>query len=373
MQFKDVVGQQEVKSQLLKQVKNGRIAHAQLFLGGEGSGNLALAIALAQYLNCQNRTDEDSCGTCPSCSKYNQLIHPDLHFTYPTIGAKALSTNFLTEWREAIGKNPYLTAFEWLQYLGAENKQGNITAEECRDIIHKLSMKTYESEFKVLILWMPEYLGVTGNVLLKMIEEPPQKTLFILVANNQDNILTTIKSRAQLVKIPVLKDEAIAQALVDKMEMNELQANSVAYLSNGDYNAALQLAVEHDNTFFDEFRNWMLNCYQNNMPAVVQWIEEFAGVGRERLKGFLNYGQHLIRESMRMSVGGVENLKLIKNEQEFVVNFSKFINLDNGEIIYKELNDAIMHIERNANPKIILINVSLTLRNVLRTKPSLVK
>ena len=214
MQFSDIIGQAAVKQHLIHTASDDRIAHAQLFWGNEGSGNLPLAIAYAQFVLCENKQATDSCGTCKACVKAQKLIHPDLHFSYPTVGAKALSTELLPQWRKALQQQSYLTINQWLALLGGENKQGNITAAECLDISKKLSLKAFESDYKILILWLPEYLGKEGNRLLKLIEEPPEKTLFLLVANNQELILNTILSRCQLVKINPLDDADYYRAII---------------------------------------------------------------------------------------------------------------------------------------------------------------
>ncbi|HNL07509.1 MAG TPA: hypothetical protein PKH93_08045, partial [Chitinophagales bacterium] len=200
MQFKQIIGQTNTKRYLMESAQHDHISHAQLFLGNEGCGALSLALAFAQYVNCSNRQTDDSCGRCSNCKKSQKLIHPDIHYCYPTIGSKAKSTDLLTEWREAVLKNPYMNVFQWLQHLKADNKQGNITAEECEDIIRKLSFTTYEAPYKILLLWMPEYLGKEGNRLLKIIEEPPPNTLFLLVAENANLVLNTILSRTQLLR-----------------------------------------------------------------------------------------------------------------------------------------------------------------------------
>src|SRR6187399_1374641 len=272
MQFRDIIGQPEVKQQLAELVQHNRLSHALLFLGKEGSGALQLALAFAQYIVCQssavNRqssvkepslfgepepaptnneqrtTNNDSCGICPACKKANELIHPDIHFSYPVItkkpGEKPVSTDFIKEWREFVSSNPYGNVYDWLQFIGAENKQGNITANECADIIHKLNLKSFESEYKILIMWLPEYLGNEGNKLLKLIEEPPPNTLFILVAENESLLLPTIVSRCQMIKIPMLETTDIESALIDS-KIDPLKARQVAATAEGNYREALQL------------------------------------------------------------------------------------------------------------------------------------
>src|SRR3954464_2966187 len=273
MLFGNVIGQLNTKAHLLEMVKQNRLSHALLFLGKEGSGALSIALAFAQYMVCDkiqnrqksaeaalplfglnassqqqtanNNQQTDSCGECPSCVKAAKLIHPDVHFSYPVIpkksGDKPISTDYITEWREFVKLYPYGNAFDWLQFIGAENKQGNITAEECNDIIHKLSLKSFESGYKILIMWMPEYLGKEGNKLLKLIEEPPANTLFILVAENDDQLLPTILSRCQLIKIPSPSSDAIKEALMQKAGAASEIATQIAGIAEGNYREALQL------------------------------------------------------------------------------------------------------------------------------------
>ncbi|RZK65896.1 MAG: hypothetical protein EOO92_25830, partial [Pedobacter sp.] len=235
MQFKDVVGQEDIKVHLINTVKSDRISHAQLFLGPEGSGSLALAFAYAQFISCENKQETDSCGECASCRKYQKLIHPDLHFSYPFFAKHKEDTalTFIEEWRKAFLANPYLSLDEWREQLSADNKQANINIAECHSIIQKLSLKPFESEYKVLIMWLPEFLEKEGNSLLKIIEEPSHKTLFLLVAQNQDQLLNTILSRTQIVKVPKQKNQDVCEFLTTKHQVSEDKAKQIAYLSNG--------------------------------------------------------------------------------------------------------------------------------------------
>jgi DNA polymerase-3 subunit delta' len=365
MLFKEVLGQETLKKHLLQTVKDGRIPHAQLFLGPEGCGNLALAFAYAQYICCAARKEDDSCGVCPSCNKYNKLIHPDLHFTYPTVGAKELSTNVIAQWREAFLENPYMDVQEWIANISEENKQGNITVEECRDIIRKLSMKPFESEFKVLIMWRPEYLRETGNTLLKIIEEPAQKTLFLFVAHDDNQILGTILSRTQMVKASRLSDEEIAEGLVKLFSVPAEQALSIARMSEGNFNAARRMVHEHSTDFLDNYRKWFNSCIKNQGREMIAWIDSYAGSGREVLKSFLGYGLHFIRETMLMKYGDYSEGRLPAEEVTFISSLGRFLQPASVDALYNDFNDAIYHIERNANPKIILINLSLSIKKLL--------
>ncbi|MGV3706996.1 MAG: ATP-binding protein [Arcticibacter sp.] len=368
MLFSEIVGQKDIKRQLIRTVAEQRISHARLFLGPEGSGSLALAVAYAQYISCENRQPEDSCGECSSCRKYNRLIHPDLHFSYPFFAKHKEDTalSFIEEWREAFIRNPYLNLDEWRLQLDADNKQANINIAECHQIIRKLSMKPFESEFKVLIMWLPEYLDKEGNTLLKIIEEPPQKTLFLLVAQNQDQILNTILSRTQLLKINRLSDEDVRQHLIDKVHVPALQAERISYLSEGSVQMAIQLSREENDNTFGRFTEWLRNSFGNKGLQLIEFSESASKWGRENQKNFLRYGSKLLREVM-MVLSGAENLiHLPENEKEFVVKFSRSVDLNKTEALISEIEKAHYHIERNANPKILFLDVSLQFTRILK-------
>ncbi|MEO8793953.1 MAG: hypothetical protein ABI390_00730 [Daejeonella sp.] len=374
MQFSEIIGQQEVKKHLIQTVLENRVSHAQLFLGPEGSGSLALALAYAQFISCQNRQENDSCGECSSCRKYSKLIHPDLHFSYPFFAKSKEDTalKFLPEWREAFLSNPYLNLNEWRNQLDAENKQANINIAECHQIIHKLSLKPFEAEYKVLIMWLPEHLEKEGNSLLKIIEEPSHKTLFLLVAQNQDQILQTIISRTQLVKIPRLRDEDIANHLMYKQGLSENRAAQIAYLSEGNYQSAKEFLQEEPNDNFALFSDWMRMTFSDKGGSILEFVDKAAKMGRENQKNFLKFGMNLIRESVMILSGTVELVHLPQAELDFITNFSKFMDLQKAEAISAELEKAHYHIERNANPKILFLDVSLQLVKILKfnTLPS---
>lgn len=365
MQFRDIPGLEEIKDQLKANVRHGRIPHAQLFLGSEGSANLALALAYVQYISCENRNAEDSCGVCNSCHKMAKRIHPDLHFSFPTVGAKALSTEFMVEWREALDENPYLSVFDWLKRLDGENKQGNITADECRDIIRRLSMKSFESEYKFLVLWMPEYLGKEGNTLLKLIEEPPEKTVFLLVANDQEEIITTIRSRTQLVKVPHFSEQHIVSFLLEKELAGAAQAEGIAFMSEGNLNAAIRLSASEDTSYFPSFRGWLLACYGRNIKEMLSWTEQTAQLGRENQKQLLEFGMKLLREAMLFRCGAEELVRTKGSEREFAEKFSQLANETMLEEMIGLLGEFAYYIERNAHPKISLFQLSLRFKNIL--------
>ena len=374
MQFSDITGQKEIKDHLIQTVLENRVSHAQLFLGPEGSGSLLLALAYAQFISCQNRRANDSCGECSSCRKYRKLIHPDLHFSYPFFrgGEHEDSMPDQSEWRNLVLGNPYFNLDDWRLRLDAQNKQANINKAECMNILNRLTLKPFESEYKTMIVWLPEHLGNEGNRLLKTLEEPADKTLIILVAQNQDQILNTIISRTQLVKIPRLKDEDISKFLVEKKGISEPKAASIAYLSEGNLTAALSFMHGEENDHLKMFQEWLQLSYRDNGNKIVDFTEKAAKLGRENQKNFLRYGINLIRESV-LILSAAENLvHLPQAELEFITNFSKVINLAKAEAIVAELEKAHYHIERNANPKILFLDVSLQLIKILKfnTLPS---
>ena len=369
MQFKDIVGQEAVKNHLIQTVKDERISHAQLFLGPEGSGSLALALAYAQFISCENKLENDSCGECSSCRKYNKLVHPDLHFSYPFFAKHKEDTalTFIEEWRKAFLANPYLGLDEWRDHLSADNKQANINIAEAHSIIQKLSLKPFESEYKVLILWLPEYLEKEGNALLKVIEEPSQKTLFLLVAQSQEQILNTIISRTQIVKIPKLKTEDIEGFLIKDKGVDLTSAAQIAYLSNGNLQTAQHLLIHQENDYHELLRIWLGASWKNNGLKIVELSEgELSKMGRENQKNFLRYGINLMRECMLFLAETPGLIHLPEKELEFISKFSQILNLAKAEAIAEELEKAHYHIERNANPKILFLDVSLKLVKILK-------
>jgi DNA polymerase-3 subunit delta' len=389
MQFKDVIGQEEVKQHLVELVEHNRLSHALLFLGKEGSGALPLAITFAQYVvslpSPAPASVPDLFGTPaelestfippakiisqPSWQRANELIHPDLHFSYPMIprksGDKPISTDYIVEWREFIQSTPYGNIYDWLQFIGAENKQGNITANECSDIIRKLNLKTFESEYKVLVMWMPEYLGNEGNKLLKLIEEPPANTLFILVAENESLILPTILSRTQLIKIPALSTEEIASALESEAKITTEQARQIASVAEGNYREALQLVSHAEEDWQSILRNWLNTIMKTGPATQVKWIEETSKMGREKQKQFLRYFSHLLEQAIRLDTIGEYNITIPDNEHDFAVRLNKIAGLGQQQAIIKELDDAIYYIERNANAKLLFHSLTIKIYHII--------
>jgi DNA polymerase-3 subunit delta' len=370
MQFKEIVGQQAVKQRLINTVIENRVSHAQLFLGPEGSGSLALAVAYAQYLSCENRQPDDSCGECASCRKYQKLMHPDLHFSYPFF-AKHKDDNALTfieQWREAFLANPYINLDIWRDYLDAQNKQANINIAECHQIIKKLSLKPFESTYKILILWLPEYLDKEGNALLKIIEEPQPNTLFLLVAQNQDQILNTILSRTQLVKIPALESEEIKEYLITQHNQTEQAADEIAYLSNGNLTEALAMLQQENKGYHKLFVDWLRLCFANKGLDVIDFVDTMAKLGRENQKNFLRYGISFIRECCLLLSGAGKLVHLPAQELETAQKMTNVMDVLQAQAIINELEKAHFHVERNANPKILFLDVSLQIIKTLKFK-----
>lgn len=371
MQFKDVIGQEYLKKKLVEEVQHDRISHAQLFLGPEGCGNLALALAYAQYINCENKGTTDSCGVCNSCIKAQKLIHPDIHFSFPVVSKKsgkgAISNDYINEWRSFLEESSYQGIYQWLQFIQAENKQGNITVDECREIIRKLSLKTYEGSNKVMIIWMPEYLGHIGNVLLKIIEEPADNTIFILVAEDLDKILNTIISRTQLVKVPAINDTAISQHLMQHFSLNAEEAKRVAYLSDGNFNETKTIIEDASNINETVLKEWLNACFKHNRAAMIDWVEGIAREGREKQKNFLKYLTFILRESVIMQYDSSLN-RAEGSENQIAGTLQKMLGMEKIGYFVNKIDQAHFHIERNANPKILFFNLSIQLAKLLRSK-----
>ena len=373
MLFRSVIGHQEIKDKLLKSVKNGRISHAQLFLGPEGSGNLPMALAYVQYLFCEDRNEGDSCGVCPSCLKNAKLIHPDVHFSFPFIAKKKedISNNYMNEFRDVAFKDPYLNLIKWYTELGEDKKQGIINVYESAEISKKLSLKAYEGGYKVSLIWMPENLNIpAANKLLKILEEPPDKTIIILVANESEKMLKTILSRTQLVKIPRLSNEEIKSGLIEKFEMEHNLAENLAAMSDGNYLIAREnaLNVGSSNENFELFRDWMRLCFKKDIKGVTKWVQNIATIGREKQKHFLTYGLHLIRQCAVLNYGAENLVNMGGDERVFMQKFSPFITHKNLQNYITAFNLAYQHIQRNANPRILFTDLSFEVLIMLNSK-----
>ena len=389
MPFSSVIGQTQTKQHLVELVHFNRLSHALLLLGQEGSGALPMALAFSQYVVCEKVNNKenapagsdsgssravmaDACGVCPSCVKASQLIHPDIHFSYPVIprkaGDKPVSADYSTEWREFVKQYPYGNSYDWLQFIGAENKQGNITAQECNDIIHKLSLKSFESGYKMLVMWMPEYLGNEGNKLLKLIEEPPANTLFLLVAENESLILPTILSRTQLVKMPLPETADIEKALMERAGLEQGQARQIAVLCEGNYHEALQLIRHADDDWQGVLREWLNAILKNGPIAQVKWIEEISKSGRERQKQFLRYFNHLLEQAIRMRYMEEGQITIPEAEKDFASRLNKIADIGQQQAIIQELDKAAYYIERNAHAKMLFHALTIKLYHILAEK-----
>ncbi|OQY05820.1 MAG: hypothetical protein B6I20_00445 [Bacteroidetes bacterium 4572_117] len=378
MQFSKIIGQQKIIKRFINTVNTGRISHAQLLHGPAGSGKLELAIAYAQYVSCTNKSDTDSCGVCPSCNKYEKLIHPDLHFVYPVVRtkkfAKPISDNFSGEWRNFILKQKKHRLDVWLEQIATEGGQAGIFAHESSQIIRKLSLKTFEAEYKVMVIWLPEKMNQSSaNKLLKMIEEPPMKTLFLLVSDYPEQIINTIRSRSQYVKIPKIDDESLAQRIKETYQLNNNELTRITKLANGDYFKAIDTIESGDNkdNNFNIFVELMRLSFSAKIIELTKWVDDISKLGREQQKAFLKYSIKMFRENFiyNNSPSEKEDLNYFSTDEEtFSLKFSTFIHQNNIFDIYEEFNKAHLHIERNGMDKIIFLDLALKLVKLLRRK-----
>ncbi|MCB0638835.1 MAG: hypothetical protein KDC54_19535 [Lewinella sp.] len=366
MLLREVIGHEAAKALFRQMLASGRLPHALLLLAPPGAGALPLAWALAQRSLCTSPREDDACGECDHCRKAAKLVHPDFHFSFPTVGTKVTSDQFLSQWREALLDNPYLEINDWLQRIGAENKQGNINKEECVNIVRKISLKSFESDQKILLMWLPEYLGNEGNRLLKLIEEPPERTTFILVAENQELILNTILSRCQLVKLPALADETIASALQAQRGLNQETAEAIAHLADGNYNDALVMAQQQDHDQAKRFLEWMRCCYKGHPVEMTDWVDDFAGIGRENQKHFLRYALHFWREFLILKTLGPERTRLRPNELKTATGMTKVLSLAQLETIVQLLDACSEHVSRNAHPRVLFLDASIRIHRIFK-------
>ncbi len=399
MLFRDVIGQESTKQHLVGLVQQNRLSHALLFLGKEGAGALPLAIAFAHYVSSlptdaavepslfggTDPVEKELPGNAaaadawmekqPSFQKAQGLVHPDIHFTFPVITKKAgtppISADYISEWREFLRQYPYGNSYDWLQFIGAENKQGNITAQECNDINRKLSLKSFESGYKILVLWMPEYLGKEGNKLLKLIEEPPPDTLFLLVAESEASILSTILSRCQLVKVPALEGAEVEKALIARARVEPEKAKTLANISEGNYREALHLLQHADEDYGSLLKDWLNATLKGATVAQVKCIEDLARLGREAQKQFLRYFTHLLETAIRIQVFDAQAQVTVMEglspaEKDLVPRLNKAMSLSQQEAVAEELDKAAYYIERNANAKILFHALSIKVFHIVK-------
>lgn len=370
MLFKEIIGQDDIKNRLINETKAGRISHAQLFCGAPGIGKLPLALAYARYLLCNHPGEENSCGTCHSCVMVNKLAHPDLHFVFPVV-KKAISDDYIKEWRQCLLKNPYFSFDDWLDYLDAKNAQPIIYARESDELIKRLSLKSFEGGYKVTIIWLPEKMNEeASNKLLKLIEEPPLKTIFLLVSDEPEKILPTILSRTQQLTIHRVDHQSISGMLQQRYSLSSDDAERIAHLSNGNVTAAIKQAVNDESgdsqMFFDLFVNLMRLSYQRKIREMKLWSEQLAAMGRERQKRFLEYALRMIRESFIYNLHLPDLNYMTQREEQFVSRFSPYVNERNVRGIAEELDSALNDIGRNVNGKIVFFDFSLKMIMLLK-------
>ena len=383
MLFREIIGQEETKAQLRRSVREGRIPHAQLFVGISGIGKLQLALAYAQYLNCPNRTDEDSCGTCPTCLQYQHLQHPDLHFVFPIVGSDEVCDNFLEPWRDILLTNHYFDLDDWHRAMGVETKQSMIYEKESGEILRKLSLKPYGNGYKVMVIWQPEKMNTTtANKLLKILEEPTDKTIFLLVSEHPEALLTTIQSRVQTIRVPRLETEQIKEALMQN-GLDATKATDIARIANGSYLAALKKADASEENrqelrdfialFRDAYTVGVLSDPQKkyeSLKRLRQWSLDMADskVGRERQKHFLQYAQQQVRENYIRNMAQPELNYQMEAERDFSVRFAPFIHDGNVEAIMNQLDLAERQIEQNGNAKMIFFDLCLQMIVLIKRK-----
>ena len=382
MLFSEVLGQKHIKNHLTTSVDAGRIAHAQLFVGPEGSGTLPMALAYAQYILCSNVNGENTGGNDSCNLKFKNVSHPDLHFAFPVttsdkVKSKPVSSFYLEEWRQLIDQQPYGNLFDWYKLLGVDNKQGQIGVEEALNIVKSLALKSYEGGYKVMLIWMAEKMNTaSANKLLKLIEEPPEKTIFILIAEDEEQIINTIRSRCQVLHFPPLAEEAITEALVKNYHIEQSVAIKIAHQSNGNYNKACDLIYQdsEDIQFEKWFVFWIRSAFKarGNKAAIhdlISWSEEIAKTGRETQKKFLNFCLNYFRQALLLNYKANELVYLEPKSEDFKLEkFAPFVHDSNIIEISDELQDAIYHIERNGNSKIVLTDLSIKLTRLLHKK-----
>ena len=373
MYFKDIIGQDSAIRMLRSAVAEGRIPHAQLICGPEGVGKLAVAVAYARYLCCMHRSGEEACGECPSCKKFDKLVHPDLHFAFPIYkkdsGKTPHSDDFIDKWRQAVLENPYMNLNQWMDHIGTENQQGLIYASQSEEIIRKLTLKSSEGGYKVMIIWMAEKMNTEcSNKLLKMIEEPPAQTVFLLVAENPDLLLPTIQSRVQRLTLRPIEESIISEALIGRYGLTEADARQIAHASAGNWLQAVETIHLGNRTkeYIELFMALMRQAYARNLKGMRQWAETVAGMGREPQKNFLIYCQRMIRESFICNFHRPEINYMNTDEANFTSRFAPFVNEKNIFGIMEELSEAQRHIEQNVNAKMVFFDLALKMIMLLK-------
>lgn len=373
MLFKDIYGMDEAKERLVSAVENNQLAHALLFSGKEGSAALALALAFASYVNCTQKKDGDACGVCPSCQKNKKFVHPDLHFVIPVCstkditGTNVVSVNYLKEWRSFLLANPYGSANDWNLCFGGDNKPLNISKEESRHIIRNISMKPFEGKYKIMLIWLPEYMHpFAANAILKVLEEPPPQTLFLMVSQKPDELLTTIISRTQPFPVRPFTDREIAEILMTDYQAEESKASHIAQLAEGNLNEARKILDDVEDDGHAMFHDWMRLCFMQDFTRLIAMIDQYHKLNKVGQRSMLQYGLNIMRETLLVHTGNMSLSRLNGREKEFVNNFSKVVSAEMIALITEKFNEAIFHIERNGNIKIIFFDLSLKLCGIMK-------
>ena len=370
MRFSKIPGLSHEKKRLVDSFNSNTIHHAMLFVGQRGSANLSLALAFATYINCKSRGD-DSCGLCSSCNKMDKLIHPDVNFIFPVaptakINKEIISDKFIESWRSSVIESPYLTVEDWFEIYGFENKQPNISKDEVRNLVKKLSLKPFESVFKINIIWLPEYLNIsTANAMLKILEEPPGSTLFFIVTNNHQKLISTIRSRVQLFKVKRFSDEDMKEYLSLSQSVSESEVDQAIYLSDGDLNKAEKYLYASNSEDLEKIKVWMRSCYTQNFQEINSQVEWFNSLSKIKKRTFLIYSLKLMREAL---VSGIDETlsKISDGEMSFISKFRTTLDSDDFEEIIIFLDESIRFLDRNANPKILFLDLSIKISNLFK-------
>ena len=372
MNFTSIPGLSEIKSTLIRAAQSNHIAHAQLFAGKQGSLNLPLALAYATYLHCQNKSSEGACGVCPACSKSLKYVHPDTSFVFPLGNIKndkdeeRFKSEILKSWRSFLIEQPFGDLTDWINYYGGEDKQALISREESREIIKTLTLKPFESPYKVMLIWQPELMHPSAaNGILKILEEPPTNTFFILVTNAVERLLPTIISRTQLVQVPMLSDQELEEFLISKGDTDEAKRKEVVRLAEGNINAALKWMDTEEDHFQDRFVGWMRTCHKRDYAGLVGIAEEFHELDKLGQRNFIHYSSGLLRETLLHSVGAKSISRATAAETDFLKNFGKVMNVEKVERASGLLTQAAYHLERNGSPKMIFLDTSLQLAQII--------
>ncbi|MEM9416817.1 MAG: DNA polymerase III subunit [Bacteroidota bacterium] len=368
MRFAAIQGYEPLKQHLIHTVKAHQVPHAQLFCGPEGNASLPLVLALVTYLHCQHRLEDDACGQCASCLQMQKLVHPDVKFVFPTSATKqftgkdVVSTNFLPLWRNFIHENPYGQAGDWSQHLQSEGKQLSISREEARGILQDVSLKAFGNQYKAVLIWLPEYLHPTAaNALLKVIEEPPPHTLFLLVSTAPDKVLGTIRSRTQQIHVPAFTDEALASMLTQQQQLEQEQLAQIILLADGNLNKAFKLVEQTAGVYFSAFQNWMRRCYARDWTQLVAEAEAFQALSKTEQRNFLVYALHLLREAVVLHFTSTALTRVNQPEQVFTQKLRKTLTHQQLQAWVTWLNQGCYYLERNANAKMLYLALSLKL------------